>query len=359
MKIWHREHVRTASKCLHSSSHLRVAGPSIHKGSQRFQTSSTSKLYLIYQLFQFQPRTTNSQATSQPLRRRHLTLFALSQTCRSLRRVFLRYLWQRIEVYNEMDTGNGPLPSCQVSRQSRGVSKAATGFINKKYATELVRQLEIVTIRDPSLAEHVNFVNVLVVEYSVETVLQELARCIAQFPNLHTVQLNFAFNVTALKLTKTFTPYKYPQIRNVSIILPSCPGVRRVTPYQSRTWDSLLHTEVLGLLKYTSTTIKDMVQSLPNLRDVTLDADILRKGFQHIQQLSKLRRLQTIRIKLNGKQMVWSYQHIVMDPASKEEIKEWMEWAQTILSSIPDDEKLVRKKVIVTRVDGKVETRTL
>jgi hypothetical protein len=77
---------------------------------------------------------------------RHETLLSLSQTCRSLRRVFWRYLWERIEVREGMkvdDTTTLPDPSFY----------SPSG--HKNYTVELVRQLEIVTIRNPQLAQHV------------------------------------------------------------------------------------------------------------------------------------------------------------------------------------------------------------
>ena len=81
-------------------------------------------------------------------RSRHETLLSLSQTSRSLRRFFWRYLWQRIEVREGMKFGDkggtfGTLKDTR-TRPSRD-----------KYAIELVRQLEIVTIRNPHLAQYV------------------------------------------------------------------------------------------------------------------------------------------------------------------------------------------------------------
>ena len=75
-------------------------------------------------------------------RSRHETLLSLSQTSRSLRRFFWRYLWQRIEVREGMkfEGKDGTLQNSDIC---------------ENYAIELVRQLEIVTIRNPQLAQYV------------------------------------------------------------------------------------------------------------------------------------------------------------------------------------------------------------
>jgi len=70
---------------------------------------------------------------------RRQVLFALSQTSLNLRRFFLPYLWQRIEV-------------CRIRYAP---------MKSRTLALELVRQLEIVTIRDPTLAKYVEYVSVL------------------------------------------------------------------------------------------------------------------------------------------------------------------------------------------------------
>jgi len=64
-------------------------------------------------------------------------LIALSQTCRNLRRFLHPYIWRRIEVFTGMRVSAGILGT------------------SRQLAFELIRQLEIVTIRDPSLAEYV------------------------------------------------------------------------------------------------------------------------------------------------------------------------------------------------------------
>ena len=76
---------------------------------------------------------------------RHETFLSLTQTSRSLRRFFWRYLWQRIEVREGMKIGD----------KYDFLEDTYTITRQKKYAIELVRQLEIVTIRNPLLAQYV------------------------------------------------------------------------------------------------------------------------------------------------------------------------------------------------------------
>ncbi|KDR79842.1 hypothetical protein GALMADRAFT_136434 [Galerina marginata CBS 339.88] len=163
------------------------------------------------------------------------TLVALSQTCSRLKRFFRPYIWSRIEVCSGMHVGDA-----MFGVQRYPAKYLPTSTTNRMINAELVRQLEIVTVRDPSLAEYVKILNAEVEDYSTPTVLTELARCIALFPNLHLVRLEILSstrtldNLTTL-VSKSFAPYSYPQIDHVVVdsesalsFLRSCPSVRSV-----------------------------------------------------------------------------------------------------------------------------------
>ena len=201
------------------------------------------------------PTSIDSESYPDIRRSRHETLLSLSQTSRSLRRFFWRYLWQRIEVREGMKIWDedGTLTNTPYLSES-GHAKE-----HKNYATELVRQLEIVTIRNPQLAQYVksvlfqlfvhqlvywtgeyhSYLDMLIGGYSIATVLTELARCLALFPNLHTVQIDVCLGLRQQskldkRFERTFKKYSYPQIRNVFIsfysvsFIASCPQARRV-----------------------------------------------------------------------------------------------------------------------------------
>ena len=180
---------------------------------------------------------------------RRQVLFALSQTSSNLRRFFLCSLWQRIEV-------------CRTRTH-------AAPMKNRSLALELVRQLEIVTIRDPTLAEYVQYVshlsklkfnqflyirvvNVEIGGYAQTSVLAELARCLALFPNMHTVQLKIEetdIRVPQTMIAKPFEGYVYHSVqtvvvsRNILDFLKCCPQARRVDSYESYVsrnfWDAV------------------------------------------------------------------------------------------------------------------------
>ncbi|GLB36745.1 hypothetical protein LshimejAT787_0310320 [Lyophyllum shimeji] len=139
-------------------------------------------------------------------------LRGLSQMCRSLRRAFLPVVWERIETLQ------------------RNASA-------KSLATELIRQLEIVTVRDPVLAAYVKIVNVKLTYYSCDTVMEEFARCLALFRNLETIQILYTsgYCPNIVDTQAAFKDRQFPLVRTVVIpgyaaaILQSCPGAQSVT----------------------------------------------------------------------------------------------------------------------------------
>lgn len=77
--------------------------------------------------------------------------------------------------------------------------------------------------------------DILIGEYSMETVLAELARCLTLLSNLHTVQIDVMSSSRGRTIfERTFKKYSYPQIRNAFVMpssqsfLASCPQARCV-----------------------------------------------------------------------------------------------------------------------------------
>ncbi|KAF9466938.1 hypothetical protein BDZ94DRAFT_1211895 [Collybia nuda] len=150
-------------------------------------------------------------------------LQALSRVCRSLRSVFLPYTWQRIEV----------CASARMTCQT-WVHRNIKIPWERDLAYELIRQLETVTIRNPALAEHVKIVNVLITEFSYQTLMPELARCLALFPNLHTIQI-LGNTTLDIHVENVFEGMQFPSVTTVVVpaharqILAACPNAQHVT----------------------------------------------------------------------------------------------------------------------------------
>jgi hypothetical protein len=83
---------------------------------------------------------------SAPYLEKPRVLRVLSQMCRSLRSIFLPYVWQAIEVCASHRISEGRAPH-----------RLERSRVSKELATELITQLEIVTIRDPTLAQYVKY----------------------------------------------------------------------------------------------------------------------------------------------------------------------------------------------------------
>ena len=82
-----------------------------------------------------------------------------------------------------------------------------------------------------------SYLDVFIGEYSFDSVLAELARCLSLFSNLHTVQIDVTLGSRRSLgkiFDRIFNKYSYPQIRNVFVmplsqsLIASCPEARRV-----------------------------------------------------------------------------------------------------------------------------------
>lgn len=179
---------------------------------------------------------------------RSAALRMLSQLCRSLRRNLLPKTWRHLEVCSR----NLSLEECKPLRGFRG--SIFTPW-EKGIATELVKQLEIVTIRNPSLPQYVQYVlgeflpptpanqctmdvfrivSVFIGHYSCGGVIAELARCLSLFPNLRTLQIGAVSSVIATLGRLAFKGRTYPTIHTLAIpadhewFMKSCPGLRHL-----------------------------------------------------------------------------------------------------------------------------------
>jgi hypothetical protein len=122
---------------------------------------------------------------------------------------------------------------------------------DKRLATELVRQLEIVTIRDPTLAQYVQYVCFFLIQkkivlingpfrevsiclniYSMDTVFPELVRALHMFSNMHSLQIISRSSLVQRGLFNAFKGHTFPTVRRLALngaahpLVKSCPQVQ-------------------------------------------------------------------------------------------------------------------------------------
>jgi len=247
---------------------------------------------------------------------KHRILCALSQMCQSLRRSLLPYVWKKIEVCasNYLD-------------EELAMSKPFSMNLAKALAKELVRQLEIVTIREWPFASHVTVVNVTITEFSQQSVLPELARCLADFSNLHTLQLlsgrpwiynsiKVAFEGRIFPSVRTLVVdlSTYPvmaccqEVRQVTALNP-CPSLRFIPPLDSvyamfnQCLENCFQLEVLRgfeVFPDIGTLFHHMIKKFPLTRIVTLCAQNRTLTPENVRSLSQFPKLSCIELYINA-----------------------------------------------------------
>ncbi|KAJ7185903.1 hypothetical protein C8R46DRAFT_881137 [Mycena filopes] len=116
---------------------------------------------------------------------RSTALRALSETCQRLRSVFLAHAWSHVEVCASA--------KISPSYKFRGRPGERRNMWSMKLAIdlarELVRQTEILTVRNPALAPEVRTLSVALSESSADTLFPEFLRSLSLLPNLETLQI--------------------------------------------------------------------------------------------------------------------------------------------------------------------------
>ncbi|PPR02320.1 hypothetical protein CVT24_011664 [Panaeolus cyanescens] len=215
---------------------------------------------------------------------------------KALRPVFQRYLWQTIEVFDSFRLVDGRrLPAWH-----KRVLMGSDNVKLKLYAQELLRQLEVVTVRDPTLAQHVHNLNVLLPSYSSVAVYQELLRSIKLLPNLNTVRLSYP-NRDGLdwKTILKNLPNDFPQIQHAYVdkctipFTSMCPNlttlsfvsqVKALSPddlrFSQASWDwqwiserVALSVTVLGVIPF-HYRMYEALKRFRNLQDISLDCSL-------------------------------------------------------------------------------------
>ncbi|PPR02584.1 hypothetical protein CVT24_002156 [Panaeolus cyanescens] len=272
---------------------------------------------------------------------RHFTLHNLSITCRALRPVFQRYLWQTIEVFDSFKLIDGrSLPSwCK---------RMVMGYDNtnlKLYAEELLRQLEVVTVRDTSLAQHVNYPNGVMLNW--KAILADWEDLQNHFPNVRRAYLD--------QYTIPFASI-FHNLETLSFV-NECKIFGRHY-YRFTSWDwkcigerTVLSVTVLGTIAFRDNIYTDR-KAFRNLQDITIDcrlAELLVKNRHMYKLWEDFKQLRIIRIRAD--QMFRDVRGFIVEIPEAETITEWVKWAEDILLQVQRHDKEV-KKVYLTKQGG-------
>lgn len=138
-----------------------------------------------------------------------------------------------------------------------------------------------------------SYLDVFIGQFSFDTVLAELARCLSLFPNLHTIQVEVtsssgrwlankpSLNKQSLRdiFEQTFRYHSYPQIRNVFVMSVSKPLIRSCREARRVGFISLPSNSMLSPLAQSSDLLQNLIGNCRGLEvldecgDLILQAD--------------------------------------------------------------------------------------
>ncbi|KAJ7666835.1 hypothetical protein DFH06DRAFT_1470006 [Mycena polygramma] len=237
-------------------------------------------------------------------RERPDTLRALSQTCHTLRFIFLPLLWEHVEA-------------CILAKSTTWSKQIANVLLN--------RCKKLMTPDNQSLRDYVRIVSVSFSSYHIDKVAPLFAQCLASLPNLDTLHILHLQSKDQETITAAFDKIELPSMRVIILpshaysILAACPNVRDVSCNEetgSKLFKTLIkrcpRVERIQGFGLTSSNLKELSKGLPNLREIAVPTRI------NISSLSVLKHLSVIELIENWEEVVWRSDSDVDDEDAEE-----------------------------------------
>ncbi|KAF9053373.1 hypothetical protein BJ165DRAFT_1447237 [Panaeolus papilionaceus] len=278
-------------------------------------------------------------------------LTALSRTCQRLRQFFLPYMYQTVEVLDGMKIVDGRrLPTTK----QREAKRLAYGNLSM-YTKELARQLEVLTVRNPPLAQYVVKLNVVLTLSDYNTSLaKRFWDYLNLLPNLSSVRMVCQYSWMSMDIVRK---WRLPQIRHVHLNVNattfalSCPNLVSVSTAHaidlnriSRYWgpnywrmttpEIKKNIEVIGV----NCILRKDIGDFSNLRDMSFEClairDIIKRPIKR-----KNMKLETIRIHADQIGVFYvpmlGYSCTVYTPKpTPEEEMRWISWCEETLREV-------------------------
>ncbi|KAJ7627957.1 hypothetical protein DFH06DRAFT_1226763 [Mycena polygramma] len=195
------------------------------------------------------------------------TLRALSQTCRTLRAIFLPLLWEHVEA-------------CITS-------KSGTPWLNGMSAVLLDRCKGLMKRPNQHLARYVRVFSVSLSDEQIASTVSLFARCLESLPNLETLHILYVKSEWEDIVTEAFGDVELPGVRTIILpsyahaILAACPGVRNVSSNEeigTQLFDTLIENcpavERMQGFELTPARLEELSENLPKLREIAVPAHL-------------------------------------------------------------------------------------